>query len=242
MNIEVWSDYMCPFCYIGKRRLEQVLQQFPHRDEVKLTFKSFELNPNAVKDSGKTINEELSAKYGVSLQEAQAMNDRMNENARSAGLEYNIHAMVPTNSLDAHRLTLWAQSQGKMLELSERIFQAVFIEGKHTGDHEVLAALAAEVGLDQEEAAAILASDRFMDEVRGDEAEGAELGVRGVPFFVFDRKFAVSGAQPDAVFHDALQKAWNERSPFTMVSASPADNDAAGVCTDDGCEIPRREN
>ncbi|WP_025719311.1 DsbA family oxidoreductase [Paenibacillus sp. 1-18] len=239
MNIEVWSDFMCPFCYIGKRRLEQVLQQFPHRDEVKLTFKSFELNPDAVRDSGKTINEELSAKYGVSLQEAQAMNDRMNENARSAGLEYNIHAMVPTNSLDAHRLTHWAQTQGKMLELSERLFQAVFIEGQHTGDQEVLTTLAAEVGLDQNEAAVILNSDRFTNEVRADEAEGAELGVRGVPFFVFDRKFAVSGAQSDEVFHDALQKAWAERSPFTMVSAGSSENDAGGVCTDDGCEIPR---
>lgn len=240
MNIEIWSDYMCPFCYIGKRRLEQVLQQFPHHNEVKLTFKSFELNPDAVKDSGKTINEELSAKYGVSLQEAQAMNDRMNENARSAGLEYNIHEMVPTNSLDAHRLTHWAQTQGKMLELSERIFQAVFIEGKHTGDHEILAALAAEVGLDQKEAAAILASDRFTDKVRADEAEGAELGVRGVPFIVFDRKFAISGAQPKEVFHDALQKAWNERTPFTMASASSSEHDASGVCTADGCKIPHK--
>ncbi|WP_338532460.1 DsbA family oxidoreductase [Paenibacillus peoriae] len=241
MNIEVWSDYMCPFCYIGKRRLEQVLQQFPHRNEVQLTFKSFELNPNAVRDSGKTINEELSAKYGVSLQEAQAMNDRMNENARSAGLDYNIHTMVPTNSLDAHRLTLWAQTQGKMLELSERLFQAVFIEGKHTGDHEVLVALATEVGLDQKEAAAILASDRFTDEVRADEAEGAELGVQGVPFFVFDRKFAISGAQPEEVFHDALQKAWDERSPFTMISGSSSKQDAGGLCTDEGCELPGRE-
>lgn len=240
MNIEIWSDYMCPFCYIGKRRLEQVLQQFPHHNEVKLTFKSFELNPDAVKDSGKTINEELSAKYGVSLQEAQAMNDRMNENARSAGLEYNIHKMVPTNSLDAHRLTHWAQTQGKMLDLSERIFQAVFIEGKHTGDHEILAALAAEVGLDQKEAAAILASDRFTDEVRADEAEGAELGVRGVPFIVFDRKFAISGAQPKEVFHDALQKAWNERTPFTMASASSSEHDASGVCTADGCKTPHK--
>ncbi|QDY82777.1 DsbA family oxidoreductase [Paenibacillus polymyxa] len=242
MNIEVWSDYMCPFCYIGKRRLEQVLQQFPHRDEVQLTFKSFELNPNAVKDSGKTINEELSAKYGVSLQEAHAMNDRMTENARSAGLEYNIHAMVPTNSLDAHRLTQWAQTQGKMLELSERLFQAVFMEGKHTGDREVLAALAAEVGLDHNEAAAILASDRFTDEVRADEAEGAKLGVQGVPFFVFDRKFAVSGAQPEEVFHDALQKAWDERPPFTMISGSSSKQDAGGICTDEGCELPSRES
>jgi predicted DsbA family dithiol-disulfide isomerase len=150
--------------------------------------------------------------------------------------------MVPTHSLDAHRLTLWAQTQGKMLELSERLFQAVFIEGKHTGDHEVLATLAGEVGLDRGEAAAVLASDRFTVEVRADEAEGAQLCVRGVPFFVFDRKFAVSGAQPDEVFHDALQKAWEERSPFTMVNASSSEADAGGVCTDDGCEIPRRES
>ncbi|MEK3787431.1 DsbA family oxidoreductase [Paenibacillus sp. FSL K6-1230] len=237
MNIEIWSDYMCPFCYIGKRRLEQVLATFPHRDEVEITFKSFELNPDAELNSGKTIKEELSAKYGVSLEEAQAMNDNMKANARTAGLEYQIDDMVPTNSFDAHRLTHWAAANHKMLELSERLFEAVFMEGKHIGQPDTLAALAAEVGLDRDQASAVLASDQYATEVRSDEAEGSQLGVRGVPFFVFDRKFAVSGAQPPEVFRDALQKAWAERSPLTVLNST--DDDGGNVCTDEGCDIPK---
>lgn len=237
MNIEVWSDFMCPFCYIGKRRLENVLQQFPHRDKVKLQFKSFELDPNAEVNSGKTNTEYLSSKYNISEEQARGMNAQMNANARTAGLEYNIDAMIPTNSFAAHRLTHWADTQGKALELSERLFQAIFIEGKHAGDHEVLADLAQEVGLDRDAAAAVLSSDEFTENVRADQAEGAQLGIQGVPFFVLDRKFAVSGAQPDEVFLNALQKAWDEHSPFTIVESADATADG-GVCTDEGCEIP----
>lgn len=182
MNIEIWSDFLCPFCYIGKRRLENVLEQFPHRDEVKLQFKSFELDPNAALNPGKTNSEYLAAKYNMSVEQAKGMNAQMNANARTAGLEYNIDAMIPTNSFSAHRLTHWADTQGKALELSERIFQAVFIEGKHSGDPEVLAQLAEEVGLDRNAATAVLSSDQFTDNVRADQAEGEQLGIRGVPF------------------------------------------------------------
>ncbi|MBB6019123.1 putative DsbA family dithiol-disulfide isomerase [Paenibacillus sp. JGP012] len=237
MNIEVWSDFMCPFCYIGKRRLENVLEQFPHRDKVKLQFKSFELDPNAEVNSGKTNTEYLSSKYNISEEQARGMNAQMNANARTAGLEYNIDAMIPTNSFAAHRLTHWADTQGKALELSERLFQAIFIEGKHAGDHKVLADLAQDVGLDRDAAAAVLSSDEFTENVRADQAEGAQLGIQGVPFFVLDRKFAVSGAQPDEVFLNALQKAWDEHSPFTIVESADATADG-GVCTDEGCEIP----
>lgn len=241
MNIEIWSDFMCPFCYIGKRRLENVLEQFPHRNEVKFEFKSFELDPNAEVETGKTNTEYLASKYNISKEQAQGMNAQMNANARTAGLEYNIDAMVPTNSFAAHRLTHWAKSQDKALELSERLFQAVFIEGKHVGNHEVLLQLAEEVGLDRSEAAVILESNQFAEQVRADQAEGEQLGIRGVPFFVLDRKFAISGAQPDEVFLDAIQKAWDERSPFTMVESNAADNEGSGVCTEDGCEVPQRD-
>lgn len=239
MNIEIWSDFMCPFCYIGKRRLENVLAQFPHRDEVKLQFKSFELDPNAELNSGKTNAEYLAAKYNMSVEQARGMNAQMNANARTAGLEYNIDEMIPTNSFSAHRLTHWAETQGKMLELSERLFQAIFIEGKHVGNSDVLIELAEEVGLDRNTAAEVLSSNQFADQVRTDQAEGEQLGIRGVPFFVFDRKFAVSGAQPDEVFLDAIQKAWDEHSPFTMVESNTTDVDGSGVCTEDGCEVPQ---
>ncbi|MBY0201841.1 DsbA family oxidoreductase [Paenibacillus polysaccharolyticus] len=241
MNIEVWSDFMCPFCYIGKRRLENVLEKFPHRDEVKLQFKSFELDPNAEVNSGKTNVDYLTSKYNISEEQARGMNAQMNANARTAGLEYNIDAMIPTNSFAAHRLTHWADTQGKALDLSERLFHAIFIEGKHVGDPQVLADLAQEVGLDREAAVAVLSSDQYTENVRADQAEGAQLGIRGVPFFVLDRKFAVSGAQPDDVFLDALQKAWDERSPFTIVESNDAASDRNGVCTEEGCEVPQNK-
>ncbi|MFM9279534.1 DsbA family oxidoreductase [Paenibacillus jiagnxiensis] len=236
MMIEVWSDFMCPFCFIGKRRLENALAQFEHRDQVKVQFRSFELNPAAARESEFTMPEELAAKYGVSLQQAEAMNKNLEAQARTVGLNYNLNAIVPTNSFDAHRLTHWADTQGKMAELSERLFKAVLEEAQHIGSVEVLADLAGEVGLDRSEAASVLAGDSFTAEVRRDEAQAQQLGINGVPFFVLNGKFAISGAQPDEVFADALQQAWNERSPFTIVE--PKDQSDGAVCTEDGCEIP----
>ncbi|WP_138494627.1 DsbA family oxidoreductase [Paenibacillus pinistramenti] len=232
MKIEIWSDYMCPFCYIGKRRLEAAIQRFGHAGQIELQFRSFELNPQAALNSGKTIAEELAAKFGVSVQQAKGMNDQMTANARTAGLEYKMDTMVPTNSFDALRLTHWAASKGKMLEMSERLFRAVFSESGHIGDRTVLAGLAAEIGLPREEAAAVLESSAYGAEVRADEEEAGRLGITGVPFFVFDRKFAVSGAQPEEVFIQALQKAWEESQPFTVLGGS-----SGGACTDDGCSL-----
>ncbi|GGA26874.1 DsbA family oxidoreductase [Paenibacillus physcomitrellae] len=232
MKIEIWSDYMCPFCYIGKRRLETAVQRFGHQDEIEIQFRSFELNPQAQVNSGKSIAEELAGKFGVSVEQAKAMNEQMTANARTAGLEYNMESMVPTNSFDALRLTHWAASFGKMKEMSERLFSAVFTESKHIGDPAVLAGLAAEVGLSREEALQVLEGDAYAAEVRRDEEEAGALGITGVPFFVFDRKFAVSGAQPEDVFMQALEKAWEESKPFTVLGA-----DSAATCTDDGCKL-----
>lgn len=232
MNIEVWSDFMCPFCYIGKRRLEQALSKFPHAGEVTVRFRSFELDPQAEADSGLTNAEMLASKYGVSVEQARAMNDNMLEKARSAGLEYHMDAMVPTNSFDAHRLAQYAATLGKAEEFGERLFQAVFTESKHTGDRKVLADLAAEAGLDREQAKLVLADGRFGDEVRNDEAEAGKLGIQGVPFFVFDRKFSVSGAQAEEVFQIALQQAWDASHPFTTIG-----DDSADACSGDSCEL-----
>ncbi|ANS73316.1 disulfide bond formation protein DsbA [Paenibacillus yonginensis] len=232
MNIEIWSDYMCPFCYIGKRRLETAIQRFGHHEEIAIRFRSFELNPQAEVNSGKSIAEELAAKFGVSVEQAKAMNEQMTANARTAGLTYNMETMVPTNSFDALRLTHWAASLGKMKEMSERLFSAVFTESKSIADHEVLAELASEVGLSREEAKQVLEGDAYAAEVRMDEEEAGKLGITGVPFFVFDRKFAVSGAQPEEVFMQALQKAWEESQPFTVLGA-----DSEATCTDDGCKL-----
>ncbi|MFB5758828.1 DsbA family oxidoreductase [Paenibacillus medicaginis] len=236
MIIEVWSDFMCPFCFIGKRRLENALAQFEHKDQVKVQFRSFELNPSAARDSEHTMPEELAAKYGVSVQQAEAMNKNLEAQARTVGLNYNLNAIVPTNSFDAHRLAHWADTQRKMAELSERLFKATLEQAKHIGNIEVLADLAGEAGLDRSEALSVLAGDQFTAEVRRDEAQAQQLGINGVPFFVLNGKFAISGAQPDEVFADALQRAWSERSPFTMMEAE--DKPDGAVCTEEGCEIP----
>ncbi|MBQ4900979.1 DsbA family oxidoreductase [Paenibacillus sp. Marseille-P2973] len=212
MKVEIWSDYACPFCYIGKRRFEKALEQFPHKDEVEVVFRSFELDPSSPKEIRTSMQEILAAKYGMSLDEAKAANDRVAGQASEEGLVYRFDTMIPTNTFDAHRLTHYAGEQGKMAEMSERIFKAYFTDSLHIGDMDTLIFLAQGIGLDGKETADILASDAFADEVRRDERLAGEIGVRGVPFFVLDEKYAVSGAQPLEVFQKALQQVWEKRT------------------------------
>jgi len=211
MQIEIWSDYACPFCYIGKRRFEAALEQFAHKSEVETIFKSFELDPGAERDMGIDVHDMLAKKYGMTREQAKANGQQVAAQAASIGLTYHFDTMIMTNTFDAHRLTHFAAAHGKADAMSERLFKAYFTDSKHLGDPETLASLAAEVGLDREEAAKMLAGDTFKQEVRADEQEGAGLGVRGVPFFVIDRKYAVSGAQPTEVFLQAMEKAWGEK-------------------------------
>jgi predicted DsbA family dithiol-disulfide isomerase len=210
MKVEIWSDVMCPFCYIGKRRFEAALQQFPNKDDIEVVYRSFELDPNAKRDVNQDVHDMLASKYGMSREEAKAKNDEVAGQAKDLGLTYNFDNMILTNTFDSHRLMHFAASYGKMQEMTERLFKAYFTDSKHIGDHETLAALAAEVGLDKNEAAKMLAGDEYTKEVRADETEAGQLGIRGVPFFVINRKYAISGAQPVEVFLEALQKAWDE--------------------------------
>jgi Predicted dithiol-disulfide isomerase involved in polyketide biosynthesis len=212
MKVEIWSDFACPFCYIGKRRLESALEQFAHRDDIEVEFRSFELDPNAKRDVDYNVNEMLARKYGMTVEQAAANNRNLTEQARAIGLEYHMDKSVLTNSFDAHRLTHYASQFGKRNEMAERLFKAYFTDGLHIGDHETLANLAAEIGLDREGTLAALTGSDFSEEVREDEQFAAQIGVRGVPFFVLDRKYAVSGAQPTEVFLDALEKAYSESS------------------------------
>ncbi|MFF2094115.1 DsbA family oxidoreductase [Paenibacillus sp. NPDC058174] len=232
MKIEVWSDFACPFCYIGKRRLEGALEQFAHRDDVEVEFRSFELDPNAKRDVDYDVNDMLSKKYGMSREQAEANNRNLTEQARTLGLDYHMDKMVLTNTFDAHRLTHLAAKSGKREEMAERLFKAYFTEGKHLGDHDTLADLAVEVGIERSEALEALKSPTYTQEVRSDEQEASQLGVRGVPFFVIDRKYAVSGAQPSEVFLQAVQQAYQESKPLTVIGGDEGD-DAA--CTDGVC-------
>lgn len=211
MKIEVWSDFVCPFCYIGKRRLEKALELFDYRDEIEIVYRSFELDPGAPKDTESSIHELLAVKYGLSLQQAQESNRNVAQQAQTEGLTYNFDTIVPTNTFEAHRLAHYAGQQGKAKEMNERLFRAYFTDSLHIGEHETLVRLAEEVGLNGSAVRDVLEQNTYADEVREDENEARRLGIRGVPFFVLRGKYAVSGAQPLEIFQGALLRAWEDR-------------------------------
>ncbi|QQK75298.1 DsbA family oxidoreductase [Salicibibacter cibarius] len=230
MNVEIWSDIACPFCYIGKRKFQDGLQQFSHRDDVNITYKSFQLDPNAAVEQTQTNAEMLAGKYGMSVEKAKEMTQQVTNQAKEVGLDYNLESSVLTNTKDAHRLSHFAKEEGKMDEMMERLLKAYFTEGKHVGDHDTLVSLAEEVGLNGEAAHAMLDSDRYEDIVREDMQEGADIGVQGVPFFVFNRKYAVSGAQPANAFLEVLEKVQEEETENKINIVGQGDS-----CTDESC-------
>jgi len=213
MEIEIWVDVVCPWCYIGKRRWEAALADFPHRDEVTVTWRSFELDPDAPVHLNESIVGMLAAKYGVSVDQAVAMNDRVSRIAAEEGLEYNLDRARRGNSFDAHRLLHLAGEHGLADAAEERLFRAYFTEGVAIGERDELARLGTEIGLDPDEVREVLEGDRFAEAVRQDVATARALGISGVPFIAIDRKFGVSGAQPADVFLNALDEAWAAREP-----------------------------
>ncbi|TGB01672.1 DsbA family oxidoreductase [Halobacillus salinus] len=239
MKIEVWSDFVCPFCYIGKARLENALEAFPQKDQVELVFKSFELDPQAEKNTGQNIHEKLAAKYGRSLEEARGMTANMTEQAKMEGLDFRFDDMVPTNTFDAHRIAKLAESKGIGLTVAQRFFQAVFTDGEDVGDHDTLIRLATEAGLDESNVKETLESDAFTEQVRSEQGEAYQIGVQGVPFFVINRKYAISGAQPKETFTQALEKAFEEEKATPQFETFSQNEDAA--CTEDGCEVPKNQ-
>jgi predicted DsbA family dithiol-disulfide isomerase len=204
MNVEIWSDIVCPFCYIGKRNFENGLQQFKYRDNVKLTFKSFQLDPYSEKKQTQSATEITSRTLGVSMEAAKQMHQRVAAQAKAVGLNYQFESAVITNSQDSHRLTHFAKEHDKMEEMIERLYRAYFSEGKHIGDLDTLVSLAADIGLDERAARDILENDRYSCIVQEERQEGVNIGVQGVPFFIFNRNFAGSGAQPSQVFLEVL--------------------------------------
>ncbi len=206
MNVEIWSDVMCPFCYIGKRRFEKALEKFDGRNEVRVVWKSYQLNPDLITDPSRNINEYLAEHKGISLEEAKALNDRVTAMAREVGLIYDFDKTVVANSFDAHRLSHFAKRYGRQDAMEERLFRAYFTEGLNTADHGILTELATEVGLGPTEVGAVLASDEFGHEVEQDIYEAYQIGVQGVPFFLFEDKYAVSGAQSAERFVEVLDR------------------------------------
>lgn len=243
MIIEVWSDFICPFCYIGKRRLESALNQFEYKNEVELVFKSFELDPNSKKKFDENIHEIIAKKYNISVEQAKASNNQIVEQAKANGLNYNFDDLIPTNTFDAHRLSHYAKTEGKMNELSERILKAYFVDALNISDHKVLAALACEVGLDSDKALKVLESDKYGAEVRKDEENASRLRISGVPYFVFNNKYSVSGAQPSELFLEVLEKVKKEELSSQVIDflseEKDRDNDASNSenCSDGKCKI-----
>jgi predicted DsbA family dithiol-disulfide isomerase len=235
VNVEIWSDVACPWCYIGKRRFESALAEFAHRDEVKVTWRSYQLDPEAPRDSGKMVNEVLSQKYGVSLSQAAAMNERVSAIAAQEGLEYHLEQTRYGNTFDAHRLIHQAATHGLQQEAEERFFHAYFTEGRALGDAETLVQLVSEIDIDAEEARAVLNSDGYADEVRADEQRARAFGIQGVPFFAIDEKYGVSGAQPPEVLKEVLGRAWTESHPLIQVGGAPQDE--ARYCEGESCDI-----
>ncbi len=199
-----------------------------------MTYRCFELDPTAERDIKENMYEKLSKKYGMTIEQAKANTQNMVQMARNAGLEFNIDTVVLTNTFDAHRLTMFAKTKGLMKEMTERLLRAYFTDSRHIGDHADLAELAEEVGLNREEAEKMLAGNEFADEVRADEQLAQQYRITGVPFFLINKKYALSGAQPTEMFVQALQKIIAE-DEITVL------NDSDGmICDDDGCEIPKK--
>jgi predicted DsbA family dithiol-disulfide isomerase len=229
LTVEIWSDIACPWCYVGKRRIEAALEKFPHRDAVTVTWRAFELDPGAPPVRPEApYAERLGKKYGTGAAQAQGMVDRMTEVARADGLDFRFDRIRPGNTFDAHRLIHLAGERGVQDAVKERFLRAYMTEGEAIGDRETLVRLATEAGLDAGEAREVLDSDRYAREVRADEAEASAHGIRGVPFFVLGR-YGVSGAQPAELLLQALTRAWEEQQAAPEVLAEGA------ACGPEGC-------
>ena len=233
MKVEIWSDVVCPWCYIGKRRFEAALAQFPQRDAVQLVWRSFELDTTAGPSpaQGGGYAERLAAKYGRGLAQAQQMIDQMTATAAAEGLDFRFDLSRPGNTFDAHRLLHLALEHGVQDALKERLDAETFGNGLAVSEHDALAAVALEVGLPEAEVRDVLAGSRYADAVRADEAQAQAYGISGVPFFVVDGKYGVSGAQPAAQIVQVLEQAWAERTP-RLVTTTGGES-----CEGDSCAV-----
>ncbi|UTI66925.1 DsbA family oxidoreductase [Paraconexibacter antarcticus] len=230
MNVEIWSDIACPWCYVGKRRFEAALERFEHRDAVTVTWRSFELDPNAPAERTGDYAAMLARKYGMTPEEGQAKLDEMTAMAAGDGLDFHFERLRSGNTFDGHRLLHLSAEHGLQDAMKERLMRAYLTEGELMSDHETLVRLGTDAGLDSGEVRAMLASDRFAADVRADEETAYGFGVQGVPFFVVDRAMGASGAHPPEQLLELLRRGWAARAPEPITVV--ADGDSCGV---DGC-------
>jgi predicted DsbA family dithiol-disulfide isomerase len=230
MKVEIWSDVVCPWCYIGKRRFEAALGRFAHGDDVEVVWRSFELDPGApVERLGDQV-ERLARKYGMTREQAIASRDRITRLAAAEGLDFHLERSRGGNTFDAHRLLHLGTERGIGDAVKERLLAAYFVDGEPIGDRDTLIRLGVEAGLDADEAAAVLDGDAYATEVRADEQLASRLGATGVPFFVVDGRYAIPGAQDPEVIVGVLQRAWDESRPVTVAATGDA-------CSDESCVV-----
>ena len=210
IRVEIWSDVVCPFCYMGKRKFELALEKFTHKNAVEIEWKSFQLDPGAISQPGTDVYDYLANRYGRDREWSIATHKQVTEQAAQVGLEYNFDKAVIASTFDAHRAAHFAKSKGKGNEFEDLLFRSYFTDGKNIADYNVLADLGASIGLNRDELLQSLENNTFEAEVQRDIHEAQQIGVRGVPFFVFNRKYAVSGAQDPQVFRETLETVWQE--------------------------------
>lgn len=246
MKIEIWSDVACPWCYIGKRRFEAALAAFPHRDAVEVQWRSYQLDPSVPEHYDGSELDYLSSRKGLAPGQVAQMFEHVAAQAEGEGLKYRFDAVVVANSFTAHRLIHLAAAHGKQDAAKERLLSDHFEHGKDIGSRDYLTALGAQLGIDAAAVAELFTSDKYADHVRQDIAEARALGISGVPFFVIDRKYGLSGAQPAATFSMALEQAWQEAQPLVMVGSPKSDGGTTGAeagaagaeaCGPDGCAV-----
>ncbi len=233
MDVEIWSDVVCPWCYIGKRRFEAALAGFAHADAVRVTWRSFELDPSAPQRYPGTLTDLLATKMRTTPEGAAAANAQLTELAAADGLTYHLDKAQPGNTFDAHRLIHLAAAHGCQDAIKEALLHAYFTAGAAIGDRETLVAIVAAAGLPADEARAVLASDAYADEVRADERRAVGFGITGVPFVVIDERYGVSGAQPVAVFQETLEAAWAAAHPLVMAGGAGS----AESCDGESCAL-----
>lgn len=212
MKIDIWSDFVCPFCYIGKRRLEKALDNFKHSDEVEVIYHSYQLDPYAEKGTGENMYQSLANKYNVSYEEAVDMSSNVVEQAKMTGLEYNLDSAIQTNTYEALMLTYFAREKGKEKEYIERVMKAYFTDSLDIGSYEVLMSLGEEVGLNKDEILAVLKEDRYRSEFTNDIMLASNYEISAVPFFIINEKYAISGAQPMNSILKVLEQVYNEEN------------------------------
>lgn len=232
MKIEIWTDFACPFCYIGKKRFEQALDNFHGKDKVEVIYKSFILVPDAPKETNLSAIEELAKSKGIPKEQAKMSYEHVVRMAKTENLEYNLDTIKAVSTNDAHRLMQWAKGFGKERELSTALFDGYFVTGKNLADYNTLAEIALSVGLDPKKAREVLEFDQYLDLVEKDISDASMLGVHSVPTFVVNREYGVSGAQREEYFTKMLEEAYQEMYP-SKIKITKDDS----ACGPDGCDI-----